>query len=130
MNNNIALSFKELNNMLVECGVENVIFHLTGNVAKRTGNYLHLGDVYGQRGNSLAVYISGANAGHWIDNATGQRGDLVEFWVDNRMIDKKSAYQEIINFLGIQKRPSFDSPHLRVIHKTSQSESLNSIDKT
>jgi len=101
MNSTVELTIPQINQMLVERGVDNVIQHLVGDTAKRSGGYLHLGNVSGEKGESLAIYAAGSKAGRWVDNATEQKGDLVEFWTLNRGLSKADALKEIREYLGI-----------------------------
>ncbi len=45
---------------------------------KRTGNYWQAGSVAGERGRSLYVHLAGGRRGRWVDEATGEKGDLLD----------------------------------------------------
>lgn len=122
--NNIssAPDFKELQARLVATGVDSVIEYLVGKSATRSSNRMFLGNVQGEPGKdgggSLVITLSGKNEGLWIDNATGDKGDLIEFWMVNKGIDKSTAYKEICAYLGLQRgesRPELSKPKLRTI---------------
>jgi hypothetical protein len=111
MNN--ALSFVELNDHLVSQGVENVVSHLIG-----AGNYSRNGkhlcmSAYdgGASGGSFVINLEAAHPpGHWYENNEAESdrssGDLAEYWTMVRGLDKKEAYHEIKNWLGLGNQPS------------------------
>ncbi len=45
---------------------------------KRSGRYWIVGNVSGERGRSLFVKLRGNGAGHWMDAASGEYGDLLD----------------------------------------------------
>lgn len=71
--------------------------------AKRDGNYMCIGSVNGEAGESLRVYLSGANEGRWGDYASdGDRGDLIDLWFKRYGVVKYSdGLKDIKSYLGI-----------------------------
>ena len=67
----------------------------------RAGNYWQAGSVAGEKGRSLYVYLTGRNRGRWTDEATGEKGDLLDLIRAARgyprLIDAKD---EAVAFLG------------------------------
>lgn len=67
----------------------------------RAGNYWQAGSVAGEKGRSLYVYLAGRNRGRWTDEATGEKGDLLDLIRAARgyarLIDAKD---EAVAFLG------------------------------
>ena len=74
---------------------------------KKVGGYWKAGNVEGDKGQSLAIHISGEKAGRWADYATGQHGDLIELWTIKRGVDFVSALGQIKDYLGIAATPTF-----------------------
>ena len=68
---------------------------------KRTGNYWQAGSVAGERGRSLYVHLAGDRRGRWVDEATGEKGDLLDLIRaargHSRMID---AMREAASIVG------------------------------
>lgn len=127
-NKKASLSITELNNMLVNMGVENVVADLVG-----SGNYQNNGNTLGmssyqggKEGGSFVVTTQGTNAGIWHENnpsdspnASG-RGDLVELWTLVKNISKGDALKEIKIYVGdTGQLPKVSSvkPKLSVISK-------------
>ena len=118
-----AETIQDLNQLLINRGVETVVRHLMGDVPQRSGNYLLVGNVNGDpcktpgELGSLAIYLNGPSAGKWVDNATDEHGDLVELWTLNKNISKGAALKEIREYLSIDEPSSFSAnrKHLRVI---------------
>ena len=67
----------------------------------RAGNYWQAGSVAGEKGRSLYVYLTGRYRGRWTDEATGEKGDLLDLIRaargHARLIDAKD---EAVAFLG------------------------------
>ena len=68
---------------------------------RRTGNYWQAGSVAGERGRSLYVHLAGGRRGRWVDEATGEKGDLLDLIRaargHSRMID---AMREAASIIG------------------------------
>jgi twinkle protein len=71
--------------------------------AKAIGNYMHLGSVNGESGDSLKVYLSGDKQGKWVDYASdGDKGDLIDLWFRRYGVDKyMDGFNDIKAYLGI-----------------------------
>ena len=69
----------------------------------RHGKYL-IGDVQGNKGESLAVELTGNKAGMWHDFATGEGGDIIALWAAatgrNTQSDFPSLLDDIRHWLG------------------------------
>lgn len=71
---------------------------------RKDGPRWRAGDVYGSRGQSLSVLISGPQKGSFKDFSNpDQRGDLIDLLCLNQMIDKKEAYKRACQWLGISR---------------------------
>ena len=72
----------------------------------RAGNYWQAGSVAGEKGRSLYVYLTGRYRGRWTDEATGEKGDLLDLIRaargHARLIDAKD---EAVAFLGNAPAP-------------------------
>ena len=106
--NKKSATIPELNNMLINMGVENVVSHLVG-----SGNYNNNGSTLGMssymggtEGNSFAITTKGPNAGIWHENNLSEspnqagRGDLVELWALVKNLTKGEALKEIKIHVG------------------------------
>lgn len=124
-------SIKELNQMLVNIGVESVVAHLVGN-----GNYQKNAHTLGmssyqggKTGASFQITTNGANAGIWHENNPSERpnpegrGDLVELWALTKGLSKGDALKEIRDFLG--ESPSRPRPNLTVVEKPANVPQLS-----
>lgn len=114
-----SISITDLNLLLIDSGTENVVRYLMGDNPKRTGNYLHVGNVLGDKSpdgtGSLAIYLSGAQTGYWVDNSTNESGDLVELWTRNRNLSKSDAIKQIREYLNIDNTSFTAKPHLQIV---------------
>ena len=87
---------------------EAVCRHYLSN-GRRQGRYWLVGDVQNTPGRSLFVRLTGPDAGrgaagHWLDAATGQHGDLLDLIRLNRGLDRLGeALGEARTFLGLPK---------------------------
>jgi hypothetical protein len=71
----------------------------------KEGSRWRAGDVFGDRGQSVSVIISGPRQGQWKDfSADDLRGDLIDLICANRRCDKKEAYKIAMDWLGISER--------------------------
>ena len=71
---------------------------------RKQGNYWHVGDTSGAKGQSLAIRLQaqgGRKAGSWTDYATGEYGDLIDL-LHERLgsVTLKETLKEARSFLG------------------------------
>ena len=71
---------------------------------RKQGNYWHVGDTSGAKGQSLAIRLhaqGGRKAGSWTDYATGEYGDLIDL-LHERLgsVTLKETLREARSFLG------------------------------
>jgi len=78
----------------------------------RHGKFL-VGDVQGNRGESLSVELTGDKAGMWHDFATGDGGDIIGLWAAATARDTRSDFPALLNdirqWLG-EPRQEISSP--------------------
>lgn len=67
---------------------------------KRHGAEWKIGNVKGEKGNSLGIHLQGIKKGIWKDFATGQGGDLIDLWSAVRGIDLAMTLTETKTYLG------------------------------
>lgn len=87
-----------------------------------SGHYWHVGNVAGDKGQSLAIRLSASSgrvAGKWVDFATGEYGDLIDLIQLNGGYSLPEALEEAHHFLGcstVETPPTspagLSSPHL------------------
>ena len=76
----------------------------------RGGKFM-VGNIQGDKGDSLVVEMNGAKAGLWHDFATGAGGDILDLWAGVKGFDRQTQFpallQEIQSHLGagIDARP-------------------------
>lgn len=71
---------------------------------RKEGGRWRAGDVYGSRGQSLSVLISGPKQGQWTDFSNpDHHGDLIDLLCKNQGIDKSEAYKRACQWLGISR---------------------------
>jgi hypothetical protein len=68
---------------------------------KKSRDEWHIADRSGAPGSSLAIQLSGAKAGLWLDRATGDKGDFVKLLCINRGINFPAAVELIERAVGI-----------------------------
>ncbi|MBL0320104.1 MAG: AAA family ATPase [Alphaproteobacteria bacterium] len=72
--------------------------------AIRSGKF-YVGNIKGNKGDSLVVELSGTKAGQWHDFATGEGGDIIDLWAGVSGKDRRRDFPEIISamheWLGI-----------------------------
>lgn len=74
---------------------------------KKYGSEWHVGNIYGEQGDSLRVSISGSKAGIWADFASGGKGgDLLDLWAQSRNISLMEAIKECSRYLGLDYKES------------------------
>jgi hypothetical protein len=85
-------------------GIRGVLFHLLPNGKARGGKF-HIGDVQGNRGESLTVEMKGPKAGMWHDFATGEGGDIIALWAAVKGFDQRGQFPalmaDITSWLGL-----------------------------
>jgi putative DNA primase/helicase len=82
-----------------------------------SGSELEIGNVDGDEGKSMKIALRGDKAGLWIDNATGEQGDILHLWAIKHRLCIKTQFSEIIknaaDWLGIspayQQHPSISA---------------------
>lgn len=82
--------------------IERVVRHLVGGSAVKEGHELRLGSVAGDAGKSLGIHLVGQKAGVFCDFATGESGDMLDFWAASRGCDMGTAIREAKDFLGVR----------------------------
>jgi len=85
-------------------GLPSLLIHLFPNGKIRHGKF-HVGNIQGERGESMKIELKGDKAGMWQDFATGEGGDIFELWARKKNFDTRSSFPELIadmtNWLGI-----------------------------
>lgn len=126
--NNLTVS--ELNDQLVNLGVESVVAYLIGSENYQVnGKMLSMSCCQGgKKGSSFQINTTGVNAGNWFENNMAEspnaigRGDLVELWMLNRDLSKGAALKEIKEYLGdspiISNRPYIAKHKLSAVKKS------------
>jgi hypothetical protein len=108
---NTKLAISELNQLLVQSGVENVVQYLcgTGNFTRRQ-DYLSSGNYVGtQKGDSFYIYTTGRSAGFWKESNLSESpngkesGDLLEYWCVVKDIGKADACNQIREYLRLEQ---------------------------
>lgn len=64
------------------------------------GNEFRVGDIYGSKGQSLRVTLSGERAGLWYDFNTEEKGDVITFWAIKLGKDTRRDFREIMSSLS------------------------------
>jgi hypothetical protein len=62
-----------------------------------------VGNVKGEKGQSLKICTSGSRSGLWSDFATGEKGDVLDLWCSVRCCSLSEAISEAKAYLGIQE---------------------------
>ena len=92
------MSPKELNLLLVE-KAEAALRYLFGEAGQYSGSRFSIGNIQGESGDSLFVYLK---QGRFVDSATGEKGDLLELF-SLRHGSKKAGIDAAYTFLGKPK---------------------------
>lgn len=72
---------------------------------KRAGKFWQAGDLSGDAGESLKVYLQGPKAGRWQDYATGEHGDLLDLWATTQGKSMSEAMKDAADWLGLAPDP-------------------------
>ncbi len=67
----------------------------------RDGACWRVGNIAGDRGQSLAIELQGPKAGLWLDRAGSDKGDVIDLIAMARRVTKKEALRWAHGFLGI-----------------------------
>ncbi|MFP3020234.1 MAG: AAA family ATPase [Wolbachia sp.] len=59
-------------------------------------NEFQVGDVWGNKGKSLRVELSGSKAGLWNDFATGDGGDIIDLWAAVHRKNARTEFSEVM----------------------------------
>ncbi|WP_264707152.1 AAA family ATPase [Wolbachia endosymbiont (group A) of Acrocera orbiculus] len=59
-------------------------------------NEFQVGDIWGNRGKSLRVELSGSKAGLWNDFATGDGGDIIDLWAVVHRKNARTEFSEVM----------------------------------
>jgi twinkle protein len=89
--------------------VRQVVPHLLPNGVK-AANEWRVGSLGGEKGQSLAVHLSGDKAGVWCDFQSGETGDLIDLWAQVRRVPLSDALNEIRDHLGKARPAPHSSP--------------------
>ncbi|MDD9335196.1 MAG: AAA family ATPase [Rickettsiaceae bacterium] len=72
------------------------------------GDEFRIGDVHGNKGQSLRVELSGSRAGLWNDFATGEGGDIIDLWAAVHRKNARTEFPEVMasisEWLGNNKK--------------------------
>jgi len=60
------------------------------------GDEFRIGNIHGERGQSLRVALTGEKAGLWQDFATGEKGDVIAIWAATQRKDTKRDFREVM----------------------------------
>ena len=97
------LSTDEIRRQLLS-QLEGVLRHLLPK-GKRQHHHYHVGNIYGDSGDSLKVELQGSKAGMWHDFASGEGGDIFDLWANVKGLNTRNDFpgliEEIKNWLGI-----------------------------
>lgn len=64
------------------------------------GNQFYIGNIRGDKGDSLVFTLEGDKAGLWHDFATGEGGDLIAAWAYYHNLDIKTRFPEVIESIS------------------------------
>jgi len=71
----------------------------------RDGTCWQVGNIAGDRGQSLAIELLGPKAGLWLDRAGSDKGDVIDLIAQARRISKGDALRWAHEFLGLTPPP-------------------------
>lgn len=89
-----------------------VLKYLLPNGVVRRGKF-YIGDVQGNRGESMVLELNGTKAGLWHDFATGDGGDILALWAAVKGIDTKTRFPDLIkdvrDWLGMAHQEAMET---------------------
>ena len=77
---------------------------------KVKGHEYAVGNVQGDKGESLRIELRGDKTGLWIDHATDESGDMITLWELVKGVDFQTALQQIVRWLGLPEAVALDEP--------------------
>lgn len=97
---------------------------------KRKGDHILIGNVSGEKGNSLSICVSGAKCGLWHDFATGDGGNLITLWMIARNRTFREALRDLCDWLGKEfERKTKHDVEIELLIKKGQKEGLTVTEK-
>ncbi len=63
-------------------------------------NEFQVGDIWGNKGKSLRVELSGSKAGLWNDFATGDGGDIIDLWATVHRKNARTEFSEVMTSIS------------------------------
>lgn len=88
-----------------------------------SGGWARIGNVKGERGESLALAITGPDTGAWIDHATGEKGDAISLWMAVQHYghgEFMKAVADLEQWCGISAAPVWASAVARRVEERKQ----------
>lgn len=85
----------------LEIEIEGLCQYLLPN-GKRQGDKWRVGNVRGEPGSSMNVALAGEKAGLWKDFQSGQSGNAITLWSENRNCEVSTAWSEATSWLGVE----------------------------
>lgn len=102
-----SLSTQEIKSLLIG-RLREVLHYLLPAGVIRNGKFV-VGDIHGNKGDSLVVELSGGKAGQWHDFATNEGGDIISLWASVHGKDTRSQFPDVISaiheWLGTPCKP-------------------------
>ena len=75
---------------------------------ERKGEEFCIGNLQGEKGNSLNIRLSGERKGLWLDRATGDQGDIISLWQEVKGFSSfKETLENLKEFCGLDKNEDF-----------------------
>lgn len=99
--------------------IKDYVSYLFPRIAIRRGEG-RIGSLSGEPGESLSITLEGADAGLWIDHATGESGNLIQLYEQCEGVPFNEALDGLAAWLGWSDRPIERSQ--RAIKRASQPE--------
>jgi putative DNA primase/helicase len=90
-----TISVDEIKSLLLG-RLREVLHYLLPAGVIRNGKF-HVGDIHGNKGDSLVVELNGTKAGQWHDFATGEGGDIIALWAGVHGKDTRSQFPDVIS---------------------------------
>ena len=102
-----SLSTQEIKSLLIG-RLREVLHYLLPAGVIRNGKFV-VGDIHGNKGDSLVVELNGSKAGQWHDFATNEGGDIISLWASVHGKDTRSQFPDVISaiheWLGTPCKP-------------------------